>query len=317
MALPAAAAAKAALKKLAIASATDKRTGKTVLSIIGGVVFALVTPVLALLAVLNSGAELDMSAILQQANNAQLAYFESIMLAIEDEITAQELDIDPLRAQIIFISALRDHSRDDDFFATFIACFADERGEFACITDNFDVAFTSEEIAQIEQLIAWAHQSQVGTPNNLHNRIAAMTADDDTPFEGVFLSPLRDRAWQSVLTSSFGYRMHPISGERRFHNGVDFGLPMDTAIYAAAAGRVLIVAYDARGFGHYVVVYHGGGYATLYAHNSRITVSEGQEVISETVVARSGNSGSSTGPHLHFEVIRNGRPVNPTRYLSR
>ncbi|MCL2447134.1 MAG: M23 family metallopeptidase, partial [Oscillospiraceae bacterium] len=172
-------------------------------------------------------------------------------------------------------------------------------------------------IAQIEQLIAWAQESQTGTPNNLHNRILTMTADDDTPFEGVFLSPLRDRNWQSVLTSSFGYRVHPISGERRFHNGIDFGLPTDTAIYAAAAGRVLIVAYDARGFGWYVVVWHGGGYATLYAHNSRITVVVGQEICANTVVARSGNTGSSTGPHLHFEVIRNGRPTNPTRYLPR
>ncbi|MCL2447276.1 MAG: hypothetical protein FWD06_10975, partial [Oscillospiraceae bacterium] len=106
-------------------------------------------------------------------------------LAIEDEIAAQELDVDPLRAQIIFLSALRDHLRDEDFFADFIACFADGQDEFAAISEVFGVTFTSEEIAQIEQLIAWAQESQTGTPNNLHNRILTMTADDDTPFEGV------------------------------------------------------------------------------------------------------------------------------------
>jgi len=317
MAAPLAVAAKAALKKLAIASVTDKRTGKTVLGIIGGVVFALVAPVLALLAILQGGADLDLAALVAQANHAQLAYFEGIMLAIEDEILAQNLDVDPLRAQIIFLSALQHHPRDGDFFARFVASFADGQDEFSAIADAFGVRFSPEEISQMEQLIAWAHQSQTGAPNNLHNRILAMTADDDTPFEGVFLSPLRDRAWRPLLTSGFGYRTHPISGERRFHNGIDLALPMGTRLYAAAAGRVLIVGYDPRGFGHFVVLWHGGGYATLYAHNDRNLVAEGQPVCVDTVIALSGNSGSSTGPHLHFEVIRDGRPVNPARYLPR
>ena len=287
------------------------------LGIIGGIVFVLVAPILMLLAVLRGGAELDFSVIIARAQHEQLVYFEQIMLAIEDEIAAQQLDIDPLRAQIIFISALRDHPRGEDFFENYVMLFAGERDVFEAISETFGVSFTGEEVQQMEQLIAWAQESQTGPPGNLHNRILTMTADDDTPFEGVFLSPLRDRDWRSLLTSGFGMRTHPISGERRMHNGIDLTLPVGTEIYAVAAGRVLIVAYDPRGYGHYVVLYHGGGFATLYAHNERILVREGQEVTSDTVIARSGNSGSSTGPHLHFEVIENGRPTNPTRHLPR
>jgi len=319
MAAPAALAplVKAALKKIAVAAATDKRVGKTVLGIIGGVLFVVVAPILMLLSLLQGGADLDLSAAIAQAQHEQLVYFEQIMLSIEDEITEQELDIDPLRAQIIFLSALSNHPRDADFFTNYIMLFAGEQDVFEAIGETFGVTFTAEEIEQLEQLIAWAQEAQTGPPSNLHNRIVALAADDDTPFGGVFSSPLRDRDWRPLLTSGFGIRTHPISGERSHHAGIDLSLPVGTEIYAVAAGRVLIVAYDPHGYGLYVVIYHGGGMATLYAHCSRILVNEGQEVTPETVIAHSGNSGLSRGPHLHFELIENGRPINPTRHLPR
>jgi len=112
-------------------------------------------------------------------------------------------------------------------------------------------------------------------------------------------------------------RIHPISGERKFHTGLDIGIDEGTPLYPTQAGTVLITGNDPDGYGRYVVVYYGGGMATLYAHCSRILVSEGQDVGAETIIARSGNTGSSTGPHLHIEFVDRGEPRNPKNYLQK
>ena len=321
MAAPAALAPllKAALKKIAIAAATDKKVGKAVLGIIGAVIFILITPVLALLAIFQSGAQMDLAAMMAQAQHEhtsyRLAYFEQVMLSIEDEIIAQDLQIDPLRAQIIYLCALQGREREDDFYTNYITLFAGEQDIFEAISEAFGVAFTANDIEKIEQLIGLAQQSQTGPANNIHARILELTANDDTPLpEGPFQSPLRVERWQSLITSGFGMRIHPISGERRFHSGMDLSSAEGTPIYPAQAGTVLIVG-NCSSYGLYVIVFHGGGMATLYAHCSRILVAEGQEVTTETVIAMVGDTGVSTAPHLHFEVIDQGRLVNPRNYL--
>jgi len=317
MAAPAALAPllKAAAKKIAIAAATDKKVGKAVLGIIGAVIFVLITPVLAILAIFQSGAELDLSAMIAQAQNEQLAYFESVMLAIEDEISAQGLQVDPLRAQIIYLCALQGREHEEDFYANYIMLFAGEQDIFEAINEAFGVAFTTDDIEKIEQLIGLAQQSQTGPANNIHARILELTADDDTPLpEGAFQSPLRVERWKSLITSGFGMRIHPISGERRFHSGIDLSSGEGTPIYPAQAGTVLITG-NCSSYGLYIIVFHGGGVATLYAHCSRILVAEGQEVTTETVIARVGDTGSSTGPHLHLEFIVNGQPSNPRNFI--
>ena len=240
------------------------------------------------------------------------------MLAIEDEITAQELQTDPLKAQMIYLCALQGKEREEGFYADFISCFAEDQDAYVAINEAFGVAFSADDIEKIEQLIGMAQQAQSGPSNNLHARILELTAEDETPLpEGGFSSPLHGQDWKPLLTSGFGMRIHPISGERRFHSGLDIGIDEGTPVYSAQAGRVLIVGYDKDGYGHYCVVYHGGGMATLYAHNSKILVSEEQEVTTETVIVRSGNTGASTGPHLHIEFIEQGKPVNPKNYLPK
>ena len=314
MALPAAAAA--ALKKVAAAAVTDKKVGKAVGTIIGVALLVLVTPILAIIAIFQSGAQLDLTALAAQAKNEQLAYFEQVMLAIEDEITAQGLQTDPLRAQMIYLCALRGRERESGFYQQYISCFADGQDAFEAIGEVFGVTFTEDDIAKIEQLVGMAQQAQAGPGNGIHARIAALTADDQTPLpEGAFLCPLRIAGWKSLITSGFGMRVHPISGERKFHTGLDIGVDEGTPLYPAQAGKVLIVGSDAS-YGNYVVVYYGGGMATLYAHCSRILAAEGQEVTAETVIARSGNTGNSTGPHAHIEFILNGTPQNPKKYLK-
>lgn len=311
------AAAAAALKKLAAAAVTDKRIGKTVAGIIGVVIIVMITPILAIIAIFQGGAQLDFTALAAQAQSEQLAYFEQVMLAIEDEIDAQGQQLDPLQAQMIYICALQGREHEDNFYTIYIGCFAGEQDAYAAIAEAFGVRFSADDIARIEQLVGMAREAQTGPSNGVHARIVELTAGDTTSLpEGGFSSPLHDRDWKSLVTSGFGVRVHPITGERHHHTGLDFGLPEGTEIYPAQAGKVLIVGFDSNGYGHYCAVYHGGGMATLYAHCSKILVGEGQDVTTETVIARVGSTGQSTGPHLHFEVCKDGKPQNPKNFIK-
>jgi len=152
------AAAAAALKKLAAAAVTDKKVGKAVGGIIGVVLLVLITPILAIIAIFQGGAQLDFTALAAQAQSEQLTYFESVMLAIEDGIAAQELQTDLLRAQIIYLCALQGREQEEGFYTGFIACFAGEDA-YAAIGEAFGIIFREEEIEKIEQLIGFAKQA--------------------------------------------------------------------------------------------------------------------------------------------------------------
>ncbi|WP_127147293.1 murein hydrolase activator EnvC [Veillonella sp. VA139] len=116
------------------------------------------------------------------------------------------------------------------------------------------------------------------------------------------------------ITSNFGWRIHPIYGTRRLHAGTDFGVDEGTPVHAADGG-VVVEAGWISGYGYTVIIDHGNGMSTLYAHNSDVAVSPGQTVSKGQVVSYSGNTGGSTGPHLHFEVRINGEPTDPMGYL--
>jgi murein DD-endopeptidase MepM/ murein hydrolase activator NlpD len=112
------------------------------------------------------------------------------------------------------------------------------------------------------------------------------------------------------VTSGFGSRFHPILGMTRFHKGVDLRATAGTPITAAADGRVVSAGWHG-GYGRQVAIAHSGGIETTYGHMSRIAASAGEIVRQGQVIGYVGSSGLSTGPHLHFEVLKNGRPVNP------
>ena len=115
------------------------------------------------------------------------------------------------------------------------------------------------------------------------------------------------------FSSRFGWRRHPIFRHRHFHTGVDIAARY-RSVQAARSGRVVYAGYLGA-YGKVVVIRHEAGFKTLYAHLSRIKVRSGSYVKQGQRIAISGNSGRSTGPHLHFEVVKNGRPVNPRRYI--
>ena len=119
---------------------------------------------------------------------------------------------------------------------------------------------------------------------------------------------------EGEITSPFGWRVHPIFGTQRLHTGIDIGADYGDATRAADGG-VVIHSDWMGGYGNAVIIDHGNGISTLYAHNSQLLVSEGQTVAKGQTVARVGSTGYSTGPHLHFEVRQNGTPVNPLNFL--
>ena len=126
---------------------------------------------------------------------------------------------------------------------------------------------------------------------------------------GRFVFPANAR-----ISSGFGNRMHPILGYSRFHGGVDFAAPQGSTIFAADSGQVIFSGWYG-GYGQAVIIDHGGGLTTLYAHASRLFVREGQAVQQGQAIAAVGSTGLSTGPHLHFEVRQGGNLFNPMGYL--
>jgi len=117
------------------------------------------------------------------------------------------------------------------------------------------------------------------------------------------------------ISSLFGYRTDPMTGKREFHEGIDFAGKMGTPVMAVAAG-IITWAGPRYGYGNLVEISHGKGYVTHYAHNSKLLVKVGEKVEKGEVIALMGSTGRSTGPHVHFEVLRYGRHLDPRKYLS-
>ncbi|MFW5979896.1 MAG: LysM peptidoglycan-binding domain-containing protein [Halanaerobiales bacterium] len=127
--------------------------------------------------------------------------------------------------------------------------------------------------------------------------------------KGVFIWPIMGR-----ISSGFGWRKHPIKGSREFHQGIDIAAPIGENVRAAAGGKVIQSGWI-NGFGKTIIVEHGNNIQTLYAHNSRLLVSNGKMVKLGEKIAETGSTGLSTGSHLHFGLIVNDKPINPMKYL--
>jgi murein DD-endopeptidase MepM/ murein hydrolase activator NlpD len=142
--------------------------------------------------------------------------------------------------------------------------------------------------------------------------LAGAAADSQV---GAMRLPTRRPIAGGELSSPFGNRVDPLNGGRAFHAGLDFSAPHGTVIVAAAGGSVAYAGFRAD-YGWTVEIDHGNGLATRYAHASRLLVAAGTLVMPGERIALVGSTGRSTGPHLHFEVLRDGAQVNPRRYLA-
>lgn len=119
----------------------------------------------------------------------------------------------------------------------------------------------------------------------------------------------------SHIASGFGYRIDPIYKTPKMHTGLDFAAAIGTPIYATANGTVSSTGFEEKGYGNHVIINHGYGYQTLYGHMVRIKARPGEAVKRGEVIGWVGNTGKSTGPHCHYEVIRNGEKIDPIHYF--
>ncbi len=118
----------------------------------------------------------------------------------------------------------------------------------------------------------------------------------------------------SRMASGYGYRIHPIYKTNKFHAGMDFSAKTGTPIYSTGDGTVFKVRKSKRGYGNHVVINHGFGYKTLYAHMSKYSVKKGQKIKRGDIIGYVGNTGTSVAPHLHYEVHKDGKKINPVNF---
>ena len=130
------------------------------------------------------------------------------------------------------------------------------------------------------------------------------------------ISPVSTDKTKYRLSSSFGYRTDPFTKKSKFHSGVDFAMKPGNPVYATGDGVVESVKFEFFGYGNSVVIDHGFGYKTRYAHLKSISVMEGMTLKRGECIGQTGNSGRSSGPHLHYEVIYKGRQINPYNYYD-
>ncbi len=146
-----------------------------------------------------------------------------------------------------------------------------------------------------------------------HDYFDAVEKDVDRLAEVMDSTPL-GKPIPGGVSSHYGYRKNPFSNAREFHGGIDFRGKVGDAVAATADGIVEKARYE-KGYGKHVVIKHKKGYKTLYGHLSKINVAKGQKVVAGEKVGEVGSTGRSTGPHLHYEIIRYGRRINPIKYV--
>lgn len=226
----------------------------------------------------------------------KLEEFQSAVTDIEDKQKALELENDKLdvlqkdiavkKAEVELMLAQAEISLEE---------LNDEIGNNAKILEAL-IKAAEEEARKLEE----ANQAAAGTAGG--NVVSG---------SGIFAHPIPGF---NYMSSPFGYRIHPITGEYKLHNGTDFAATSGTPVYAAMDGTVTIAQYSSSA-GNYISINHGNGLVTIYMHNTSLYVSPGDKVTKGQNIAASGNTGNSTGPHLHFQVMLNGTAVNAMNYL--
>ncbi len=184
------------------------------------------------------------------------------------------------------------------------------------------IAEASEMIAQLEEEINSNYElylevlaQEEALESDIQNKIAELErqeAANSITSTGTYIWPLPGYS----PGSAYGWRMHPIYHEMRFHAGEDIGAPSGTPILAADSGIAAVYPDNGNGYGNYIMINHGGGRVTLYAHMSAFAISNGASVSQGQVIGYVGSTGNSTGPHLHFEVRVNGATTDPKQYFN-
>jgi len=168
----------------------------------------------------------------------------------------------------------------------------------------------TQDRAAAEQMLAQMQQES----QQIEQMLARLQGGGSQSYSGSWSGSLKCPIWGSYrISSRYGWRIHPILHARRFHDGVDLACPTGTPIHAADKGLVVFVGWQ-NAYGRTILIDHGSGISTMYAHCSRFAVNKGQTVSRGQVVGYVGSTGWSTGPHLHFGLRKYGKPVNPMKF---
>lgn len=173
---------------------------------------------------------------------------------------------------------------------------------------------SSEDLVETQGRISRLERSLVAQSHSLEE-LFEMARNKEAMLQAIpAIQPVSNEDLTRIA-SGYGYRIHPIYRVPKMHTGIDFTAPIGTDIYATGYGVVERVERKHSGYGYNVIVNHGYGYKTLYGHMSKILVTKGQEVQRGEVIGLVGNTGRSVGPHLHYEVVKDGSKVNPANYF--
>lgn len=260
------------------------------------------------------------------------------LIAQANEMAEGEDSLDATRIKAIFY-ALYFGADDPESQASqaFLDCFVTYEERTTTLDAEGNVVELEEPYTVIVPItdleIVWSNvialtgtaisEEQKANADSIYNQIryGVSTGPEDwipgaeVPYIGAdgFCSPI-GVGWESRVTSEFGYRRDPFTGALSGHTGMDLAVPTGTPIRAALSGTVTVSQYSSS-YGYYVMIDHGDGLFTLYAHNSRLVAQVGDTVEAGDIVSVSGSTGRSTGPHLHFEVRVNGQRTDPRAYL--
>lgn len=175
------------------------------------------------------------------------------------------------------------------------------------MNDNQLITGLSTQLNRLSMLVSFQYTSLREIEGMIKNKEKLMSAIPA-------IQPVSNKNLNHIA-SGFGYRIDPIYKISKFHAGLDFAAPQGTPIYATADGRIKLAEYNAGGYGNHVIINHGFGYETLYGHMIRIKAKVGQSVKRGEVIGYVGSTGKSTGPHCHYEVHKDGQPVDPVYYF--
>lgn len=227
---------------------------------------------------------------------------------IYDQYTAAREDAEEIKAE----------------YETTLSALADKQAEYEAEKADLEakIAEANDMIAQLEEEINSNYDlylevlaQEEALESDIQNMIAEMErqeAANSITSTGTYIWPLPGYS----PGSAYGWRMHPIYHEMRFHAGEDIGAPSGTPILAADSGMATVIADNGNGYGNYIMINHGGGRVTLYAHMSAFAISNSATVSQGQVIGYVGSTGNSTGPHLHFEVRVNGATTDPKSYFN-
>ncbi|MBR6748468.1 MAG: peptidoglycan DD-metalloendopeptidase family protein [Clostridia bacterium] len=255
----------------------------------------------------------------------RLAEVRAYVQSVKDELEAQRTTEETTKAELEQLYVEQEAQQEElmEILARLDAESAEADAALAevmAIEEEFEALLKAKisEISGVDTKIANTNKKITSTKNAIAAEEAAKKAAQSNASAGSKYTG-GTMTWPCpgyyTITSKYGMRTHPVTGVYKLHDGIDIGAPKNAKIVAAAAGTVSTVAYS-KAWGNYVIVSHGGGVQTLYAHMTTATCKEGDKVSAGEQIGKVGTTGYSTGYHLHFTVRVNGSAVNPNKYLG-